>query len=197
MAAARVIEKTLDDLKKSWEVVTTLSDKQTKKLEAVSSFAVKFNTESQEFELWLTRIEGSLSLFENVSTILEALERQKEEFKDFAEEIDHHRKPFKELKDTGNKITETCSPEDAELVNQQIEGIEKRWKDLNATAKQRKRSLDENYTLSKQFFEGTDNLLTKLDEIETKMKADQTTGKDAHTVRQQMRKHKVRHELQA
>ena len=95
------------------------------------------------------------------------------------------------MRDVGHKITETCNPEEVTFVNQEIEKIENGWKDLNTTAKKRKESIEDNYEMSSQFFDGSKKLNDTFAEVTTKIKADQTVGKDKSMVRVQIKKHKV------
>ncbi len=81
VANARWLQTNLDELKVLWKEVETLTTKQTEKLENAVKLADRFEVLVNEMEFWLTRIEGSVSLFENVSTILENLEKQKVQFK--------------------------------------------------------------------------------------------------------------------
>ena len=95
------------------------------------------------------------------------------------------------MKEVGHKITETCSQEEASLVNQETGNIETRWKELNVNAKKRKRSIEENYDLSSQFFDGAEKLKDSFAEVKEKIEADQSIGKDKSMVRSQIKKHKV------
>ena len=89
-----------------------------------------------------------------------------------------------------NSVVDKCLPEDAEAVNEQLESLSKKWKNLNNKLKERKKTMDENYEQSKVFFEGHEQLMKFLNEVERKISADQSVGKDAQSVKSQMRKHK-------
>ena len=78
---ARLLQNTLDEISSLWKEVTTLSSKQTTRFDNALKMAEKFDALVTELEFWLTRIEGSISLFEAVSTILENIEKQKQQFK--------------------------------------------------------------------------------------------------------------------
>ena len=112
-------------------------------------------------------------------------------FQEFQEEIEQHRNPFKEMRDTGHKITEKCSSEEVVYVNDEIEKIEVRWRDLTSTAKKRKQSIEENYEMSSMFFEGAEKLKESFDDVAVRIKSDQSIGKDKTMVRAQIKKHKV------
>ena len=78
---ARQLQGTLDEITSLWKEVTFLTQKQTDKLEKADKLAVTFDSLSNDLQFWLTRIEGSVSLFEAVSTILETIDKQKQQFK--------------------------------------------------------------------------------------------------------------------
>ncbi len=99
------------------------------------------------------------------------------------------------MKEVGHKITESCSQEEAALVNQELDSIGTRWKELNMNGKKRKRSIEENLDLSKQFFTGAEQIKGRFGEVKEKIESDQTVGKDKSMVRDQIRKHKVFHLL--
>ncbi len=75
------LQTSLDELTALWKETKSLTDKQTERLEYSLKIADRFDVLTNELEFWLTRVEGSVSLFENVSTILENLEKQKAQFK--------------------------------------------------------------------------------------------------------------------
>ena len=81
MSSARQLQSTLDEITLLWKEVTILTEKQTEKLEIAYKMAVTFDTLVNDLQFWMTRIEGSVSLFETVSTILETIDKQKQQFK--------------------------------------------------------------------------------------------------------------------
>ena len=95
------------------------------------------------------------------------------------------------MRDTGHKITERCSSEEVVFVNEEIEKIDTRWKELTSAAKKRKQAIEENYEMSLMFFEGAEKLKESFDDVTVRIKADQSIGKDKAMVREQIKKHKV------
>ncbi len=110
---------------------------------------------------------------------------------EFQEEVEQHRGAYAEIKEVGQKITEACIPEEVSMVNQELDSIGTRWKDLNVTGKKRKRSIEDNYDMSSQFFAGADRLKESFAEVKGRIESDQTIGKDKAMVRAQIKKHKV------
>ena len=88
------------------------------------------------------------------------------------------------------KITDTCSSDEAYMLNSDVRKIDERFKMICINVKHRKKSLEENRALAKQFFEGADEIMKKLRELEKNIKADSTVGKDKGTVKAQMKQHK-------
>ena len=99
------------------------------------------------------------------------------------------------MREVGHTITETCTAEEVQEVNEDIQKIEERWKELNLVAKKRKETIEENYELSSQFFDSAAKLVTSFDDITVRIKSDQSIGKDKSMVRAQIRKHKVGNRL--
>ena len=78
---ARWLQTTLTEVRTLWTAVTTLTESTLVKLVQALDSAQRFDELTNTMEFWLTRIEGSVSLFEVVSTIIENLEKQKVQFK--------------------------------------------------------------------------------------------------------------------
>ena len=76
ITSSRILEKTLDEVKKSWEVVSTLAENQTAKLQASLEISKKFSEMFQDFEIWLTQVDDKCKVFEAPATLLDAVEVQ-------------------------------------------------------------------------------------------------------------------------
>ena len=94
------------------------------------------------------------------------------------------------MKELVIKITETCSPDEAYALNNDMRTIDEKFKALCVSVKRRKRSLEENRELAKQFFDGAEKLTDNLKSLEDKLKSDPSIGKDKVTVKTQMKHHK-------
>ena len=190
ISSARVLEKAMNEIRVLWEEVITLSTTITTRLDHALIDAREFEKSFGEMEIWMTRVEGSMSLFGKVSTILETIKEQFVEFEVFHSEVVEHREILRHVKGVAHKLTETCAPDDAKEIKHDIAEMDKRWKELNTKAKEHKKELDENLAQSEIFFEGEEQLMAFLDNIEAKINSDHSIGKDAQTVKVQMRKHK-------
>ena len=81
VSSSRPLQITLGELSSLWKEVNALSEKRSVRLDNAFKFAQRFDNLVTEMEFWLTRIEGSVSLFEDVSTLLENIEKQKLQFR--------------------------------------------------------------------------------------------------------------------
>lgn len=95
------------------------------------------------------------------------------------------------MKLLSHKITDVCIQDDAVYIDGEVTALEKRWKEVLATATSRKKSLEENYKLSHKFFNGTADLMKMLDEAEKTLKEEEPIGVDPSHLRTQLKKHKV------
>lgn len=190
MINARVLDKALTEIRTTWSEVITLSKNKLEKLEDALENARTLETYITEMEVWLVRVEGSLGLFAPVSTILETITVQITEFNEIYTEVSAKREVFKQIRSTANIITEHCFMEEVKTIEYEITELTVRWKPIVGKLKDRKKELDENYDQSLIFFEGHEQLMSFLDEIEGKINSDPTIGKDAHSVKAQLRKHR-------
>ncbi len=110
---------------------------------------------------------------------------------DFQTDLDEHRPVLAEMKELVVQITETCNTNEAYMLNNEMRTIDDRFKAACTAVKRRKKSLEENHDLAKQFFEGIDKLTGNLKDLESKIKAENTIGKDKVMVRAQLKQHKV------
>eukprot|EP00794_Sanderia_malayensis_P004728 gene4728-5351_t len=193
LSSARILQKTLDEVKDSWGVLSLLSEKQTLKLKSALDRSSKLSEWSTEFDIWLFKAEEICACFDSPATLLVTVEEQLESLNDFTTDLDEHRVKLSEMKKLVVEITDTCNPNEAYMLNNEMRSTDDRFKVIFATVKQRKRSLEENHDLAKQFFEGIDKLTGDLKDLDGKIKAEHTVGKDKSIVRTQLKEHKELH----
>ena len=85
------------------------------------------------------------------------------------------------------KITETCTPDEAYALNNDMRMVDEKFKSINAELKQRKKSLEENKELASNFFGNADKLVLELHDLEENIKDDLTVGKDKPMVKAQLK----------
>ena len=190
MSNSRILDKALSEIKSAWKEVNTLSGIKLKNLEDSLENARLLEGYVSELEIWVERVEEQMVLFAPVSTILETIEVQVEEFEVIYIEVTEKREVLKKINLTSDKVTEHCLPEESKIIIEEIQTITVRWKVIVSKLKERKRELDDNYDQCKIFFEGNEQLMEFLDKIEQQINSDQTIGKDAQSVKTQLRKHR-------
>ncbi|EDO37706.1 predicted protein [Nematostella vectensis] len=187
---AASLQRQLDELKTSWEQVTSRAAEESEKLEQALTNATSLEAQTSDMDQWLTRVDGVVSVYERPSTILVVLETQREEYKELKEDIDAHRDPYKGMRLLAHKISDVCIKEDGVYIEGIMSGLEERWKELLTTSSARKRSLDENYRMSSKFFGGVEDLMKMLDAAEEALKNEEPIGVDPAHLRTQLKKHK-------
>ena len=190
VSGARVLEKAQQEIRTAWTEVTSISQQVSDKLEDALDNARTLEGLMVETEIWLVRVEGSISLFPIVSTILETITIQMTEFDDIYMDANARREVFRTINVTAEKVFEHCTPDEVSEINKEIEELISNWKIVNGNLKDRKKLLDENYNTSIVFFEGHEQLTKFLDEVEARINSDLSIGKDAPSVKAQLRKHK-------
>ncbi|XP_057312331.1 microtubule-actin cross-linking factor 1, isoforms 6/7-like [Hydractinia symbiolongicarpus] len=190
ISGARVLEKAQEEIKTSWSVVSKLSQEKSDKLEDALENSRLLESLISELEVWVVRVEGNITLFSDVSTIYETIVVEMKDFDEIYQEVSDKREDFRTVRKTADKVIENCTAEEAKEVNHEIDDLTEKWKGVNGKLKTRKKILDDNYNESKIFFEGHEQLMTFLDDVENKINSDLSVGKDAPSVKAQMRKHK-------
>jgi len=190
MSNSRILDKALGEIKSAWTEVTTLSKTKLTNLEDAYENAKLLEGYMSELEIWIMRVEGQMGLFAPVSVIYETITVQYEEFETIYVEVAEKREVFKKITTTTSKVTEHCLPDDAKVIRHEIDDLSTRWKIIVSQMKDRKKALDDNMDHSKIFFDGEEQLMEFLDKIEKQINSDPTIGKDAQSVKAQLRKHR-------
>ena len=190
VSSSRELQKSLTEITTAWTVVYRLAQDTSMKLDKALGDARLLQNRISEIEIWIVRIEGTVSMFKPVSTIYETIVIQITEIEEIYVEFGEKRNVMREIRQTADHILEHCTPDEGRIINEEIIELTEKWKTVSATLKDRKKKLDENSDQAKIFFEGSEQLMIFLDEIELKINEDQSVGKDAPAVKAQMRVHK-------
>ena len=78
---AASLQRQLDELKEAWEQVTTKSEEEGQKLEDALKNAEELERQLTNMDHWLTQVHDQIASFDNVSSILNILEKQRQEYK--------------------------------------------------------------------------------------------------------------------
>ena len=76
ISSSRVLEKTLAEVRKSWEVVTSLAEKQKLQLDACLEISVTVFNMTKELTLWLDGVGSICEEFDPPAILPERLEEQ-------------------------------------------------------------------------------------------------------------------------
>ena len=91
------------------------------------------------------------------------------------------------------KITDTCTPDEAYALNNDMRLVDEKFKLISSEVKQRKKSLEENRELAASFFINSEALVLELHDLEGSVTEDMTIGKDKATVKAQMKRLREHH----
>ena len=80
-STAASLQRQLDELKEAWEQVTSKSEEEGQKLEDALKNAEKLERQLTDMDHWLTQVHDQIASFDNVSSILDILEKQRQEYK--------------------------------------------------------------------------------------------------------------------
>ena len=78
ISSSRVLEKTLDEVKKSWDVVTSLAENQKLQLDTCLEMSVTVSDMTREVTVWLSGVDSICKEFDAPAILLEKLEEQTE-----------------------------------------------------------------------------------------------------------------------
>ena len=103
ISSVRLLEVTAYEMKSAWSEVRSLSDKVLNELTATLDNAHKLQHLMSEMDLWIVRVEGTLGLLTNVSTLLDLIKEQISEFDVIYCEVTEKRELFRLLRKTADR----------------------------------------------------------------------------------------------
>jgi len=80
-STANSLQRQLDDMTSSWNNVVSKANEEGEKLSAAVKNATDLDEKMNDMDHWLTKVEGTVAEFQEPSTILETLEKQREQIK--------------------------------------------------------------------------------------------------------------------
>ena len=78
---AASLQRQSDELTEAWEQVSTKADEEGRKLDDALKNAVELEKQITDMDSWLTQVHDQIVSFDNVSCILDILEKQRQEYK--------------------------------------------------------------------------------------------------------------------
>lgn len=78
---AASLQRQLDEVKEAWEQVSVKSEEEGHKLEDALKNAEELERQLTDMDSWLTQVHDQILSFDDVSSILDVLEKQRQEYK--------------------------------------------------------------------------------------------------------------------
>ena len=105
--------------------------------------------------------------------------------------VDERKEPYRELRSMTNEITTYCLQDDAAKIYDNMEDIDKKWRELLKKLNKIKKKVEENYRNSKKFFASHEELMAFMVEAEKQLQTEEAIGADPAVLKLQLKKHKV------
>lgn len=78
---AASLQRQLDEVKEAWELVSTKAEEEGHKLDDALKNAEELEKQLKDMDSWLTQVHEQVVSFDHVSSILDVLEKQRQEYK--------------------------------------------------------------------------------------------------------------------
>ena len=163
------LQHSLRTLKQRWEsVVARAADKKIK-LEIALKEATEFHESLQAFIEWLTDAEKRLTSAEPISRVLNTVQRQVDEHKNFQKEIGNYRESMLQLDKKGSHLKYFSQKQDVILIKNLLVSVQHRWERVVGKGTERMRALDHGLKESKEFYDSWSVLINWLKDNEAQM----------------------------
>ena len=87
---AASLQRQLDEVKEAWEVVSTKAEEEGHKLDDALKNAEELEKQLTDMDRWLTQVHDQIESFDHVSSILDVLEKQRQEYKVRSKKQSHY-----------------------------------------------------------------------------------------------------------
>ncbi|XP_071801510.1 dystrophin-like isoform X3 [Asterias amurensis] len=192
------IRQILDNVRDRWTVICDRSNQRLHEIEETLRSMQDLNSQLVYFFSWLEELEQPIDSLKR-ETDSEAAMQDKEQVEiwlqqhgDLQAEIEAHHSVFSSLNDAGTtQLKEEDSKEEAEVLQQRLEDMNRRWNKLQGKSSDIRRRLEANAeewsTLLKAFQDLLEWIRVKDEELSSKM----PVGGDYNTVQTQNEDHKI------
>ncbi|XP_071543036.1 uncharacterized protein shot isoform X14 [Panulirus ornatus] len=189
--AATNLNHSLRTLKQRWESVMNRANDKKIKLEIALKEATEFHDALQAFVDWLTEAENLLNGQQPVSRVLDIILQQIEEHNSFKKDVTAHREVMLSLDKKGTHLKYFSQKQDVILIKNLLVSVQHRWEKVVSKAAERTRALDLGFKEAKDFHDNWNELVTWLDDAETKLDdLAANVGNDPEKIKAQIAKHK-------
>ncbi|XP_071483801.1 microtubule-actin cross-linking factor 1-like [Diadema antillarum] len=184
------VGQTLRTLQSQWEAARQKSDDRKRKLEEALTQAQKFHDQLQAFISWLTTAEKTMNNSKPPSTVLDTINQQIAEHKEFLMEVQAKKETMRELDRAGTQLKYFSQKQDVTLIKNLLISVQNRWDKVQSRCNDRTRQLDSGFKRAKQFDEQYNRLFDWLEESHRQLDQDRSIGSDPETLKAQLRRHK-------
>lgn len=87
---AASLQRQLDEVKEAWEQVSTKAEEEGHKLDDALKNAEELDKQLTNMDSWLTQVHDQIVSFDHVSSVLDVLEKQRQEHKVRNKEHNHY-----------------------------------------------------------------------------------------------------------
>ena len=189
--SATNLQNNLRTLKSRWDNILTRANDKKIKLEIALKEATEFHEALQAFIDWLTHAEKTLSNLKPVSRVLENINVQIEEHKEFQNEVSSQRETMLSLDKKGTHLKYFSQKQDVILIKNLLVSVQHRWEKVVSKSAERTRALDYGFKEAKEFHEAWEFLCGWLDNAaETLSDMSNMNKNDPAKIKKDIEKHK-------
>merc|ERR1711963_1195906 len=189
--AAANLQNNLRTLKSRWDNILTRANDKKIKLEIALKEATEFHEALQAFIDWLTHAEKTLANSKPVSRVLENINVQIEEHKEFQNEVSSQRETMLSLDKKGTHLKYFSQKQDVILIKNLLVSVQHRWEKVVSKSAERTRALDYGYKEAKEFHEAWEFMCDWLDRAAEQLSDMSSMNKnDPAKIKKDIEKHK-------
>merc|ERR1719210_1734682 len=189
--AAANLQNNLRTLKSRWDNILTRANDKKIKLEIALKEATEFHEALQAFIDWLTHAEKTLANLKPVSRVLENINVQIEEHKEFQNEVSSQRETMLSLDKKGTHLKYFSQKQDVILIKNLLVSVQHRWEKVVSKSAERTRALDYGYKEAKEFHDAWDFMMGWLDDGMLRLEEmSKEVKNDPEKIKQQIMRHK-------
>eukprot|EP00057_Strongylocentrotus_purpuratus_P020675 XP_011675149.1 PREDICTED: microtubule-actin cross-linking factor 1 isoform X2 [Strongylocentrotus purpuratus] len=181
---------TLKTLQAQWDAANQKATDRKRKLEDALTQAQNFHDALQAFISWLTTAEKTMNSSKPPSTVLDTINQQITEHKDFLMDIQAHKETMRDLDRAGTQLKYFSQKQDVILIKNLLISVQNRWEKVQSRCNDRTRQLDSGFKRAKQFDEQYGKLFGWLTDSQAQLDQDKSIGSDPETLKAQLRRHK-------
>ncbi|EYB85849.1 hypothetical protein Y032_0289g1495 [Ancylostoma ceylanicum] len=171
-------------IRNKWAKVKELCADREKKLQLALEEAVALDTSMRDTAEWLTAAEQRLAALEPVSRILDVLENQAMENEKWTDEVAIRKQLMAEQQAAGTRLQYYCEKKDAIPIKNGLVSLKHRFEKVASRSAERTKQLNAALDETRVWLNGVTDLLSWLDDLETKIPDDQLSTSNIDKLKQ-------------